>query len=35
LEKAVCIRHAAYARHLPEFAQTLKTPETADVTNLH
>ncbi len=30
LQKAVHIRHAAYARHLPEFAQTLKTPETAD-----
>lgn len=30
LEKAVHIRHAAYARHLPEFAQTLKEPEPAD-----
>ena len=30
LEKAVHIRHAAYARHLPEFAQTLKEPEAAD-----
>ena len=30
LDKAVHIRHAAYARHLPEFAQTLKEPEPAD-----
>lgn len=30
LEKAVCIRHAAYARHLPEFAQTLLSPESID-----
>ena len=30
LDKAVHIRHAAYARHLPEFAQTLKGPEPAD-----
>lgn len=28
--KAVQIRHAAYARHLPEFAETLKKPESAD-----
>jgi hypothetical protein len=28
--KAVQIRHAAYARHLPEFAQTLRTPEDED-----
>jgi hypothetical protein len=26
----VSIRHSAYARHLPEFAQSLKAPETAD-----
>jgi hypothetical protein len=30
LGKAVQIRHQAYARHLPEFAQTLKNPEAAD-----
>ena len=30
LSKAVQIRHSAYARHLPAFAETLKTPETAD-----
>jgi len=30
LQKAVAIRHSAYARHLPEFAETLKTAETAD-----
>jgi hypothetical protein len=30
LEKAVCIRHAAYARHVPEFAQTLLSPESVD-----
>jgi hypothetical protein len=30
LAKAVEIRHSAYARHLPEFAQTLKEPESAD-----
>lgn len=30
LSKAVSIRHLAYARHLPEFAQTLKAPESAD-----
>ena len=30
LNKAVSIRHAAYARHLPAFAETLKTPESAD-----
>jgi hypothetical protein len=33
LAKAVQIRHAAYARHLPEFAQTLMAPETADAEN--
>jgi len=30
LMKAVHIRQAAYARHLPEFAKTLGLPETAD-----
>ena len=30
LDKAVSIRHSAYARHLPEFAETLKAPESAD-----
>lgn len=30
LSKAVQIRHSAYARHLPEFAETLKEPESAD-----
>lgn len=30
LNKAVQIRHSAYARHLPEFAETLKSAETAD-----
>ena len=30
LAKAVQIRHSAYARHLPEFAQTLKEPESTD-----
>jgi hypothetical protein len=30
LRKAVQIRHAAYARHLPEFAQTLALPEACD-----
>ena len=30
LSKAVQIRHSAYARHLPTFAETLKTPESAD-----
>lgn len=30
LNKAVEIRHAAYARHLPTFAETLKTAETDD-----
>lgn len=30
LSKAVQIRHSAYARHLPEFADTLKNPESAD-----
>lgn len=31
LNKAVEIRHAAYARHLPTFAETLKLAETDDV----
>ena len=30
-ERALHIRHAAYARHLPEFADALKTPETDDL----
>lgn len=30
LRKAVQIRHAAYARHVPTFAQTLATPESHD-----
>lgn len=33
LSKAVQIRHAAYARHLPLFAETLKTAETDDAEN--
>jgi hypothetical protein len=33
LSKAVQIRHSAYARHLPDFAETLKSPETADADN--
>jgi hypothetical protein len=31
LEKAVQIRHAAYGRHLPQFAETLKLPEPSDL----
>jgi len=30
LEKAVNIRHAAYARHMPEFAEKLRQPEAMD-----
>jgi hypothetical protein len=30
LRKAVFIRHAAYARHLPEFAESLSRPEALD-----
>ena len=30
MRKAVQIRHAAYARHLPQFAQTLLAPESSD-----
>ncbi|WP_334190122.1 hypothetical protein [Noviherbaspirillum sp.] len=30
LSKAVEIRHAAYKRHVPLFAESLKTPETTD-----
>jgi hypothetical protein len=30
LRKAVRIRHAAYARHIPAFAQSLREPEPAD-----
>lgn len=33
LDKAVQIRHSAYARHLPAFAESLKTAETADIDN--
>ncbi|ABD70201.1 hypothetical protein Rfer_2484 [Rhodoferax ferrireducens T118] len=33
LSKAVQIRHSAYARHLPDFAETLKSAETADAEN--
>lgn len=33
LDKAVQIRHTAYARHLPAFAETLKAPESADAEN--
>ena len=33
LNKAVHIRHSAYARHLPEFAESLKAAETADADN--
>ncbi len=30
LNKAVSIRHSAYARHIPAFAESLKAPELAD-----
>jgi hypothetical protein len=30
LKKAVTIRHAAYARHVPDFARTLAIPEACD-----
>jgi hypothetical protein len=30
LRKAVDIRHHAYARHLPDLAESLKSPEPAD-----
>ena len=30
MRKAVRVRHAAYARHVPEFARTLVQPEAAD-----
>lgn len=30
LQKAVALRYSAYARHLPEFAETLKNAEPAD-----
>src|SRR5512133_1771784 len=33
LSKAVQIRHSAYARHLPDFAETLRSAETADTEN--
>ena len=31
LDKAVQIRHSAYARHLPDFAESLKAPESAEL----
>ncbi len=31
LGKAVQVRYSAYARHLPEFAETLKAPEALDM----
>jgi len=30
LQKAIQVRHAAYARHVPEFAESLLQPEAAD-----
>lgn len=30
MQKAVQVRHAAYARHIPQFAQTLTAPEQSD-----
>lgn len=30
LKRAISIRHAAYMRHVPAFAQSLSTPESAD-----
>lgn len=30
LERAAAVRHAAYARHVPEFAAKLRAPEAAD-----
>jgi len=33
LNKAVSVRHSAYARHVPDFAQSLKTAETSDSEN--
>ena len=30
LRKATTVRYSAYARHLPEFAETLRHPEPAD-----
>ena len=30
LAKAVSVRHAAYARHMPEFAEKLRAPESID-----
>lgn len=30
LSKAVSIRHAAYARHMPDFAEKLRSPEATD-----
>lgn len=33
LRKAVLIRHAAYDRHVPDFAETLRAPEAVDQAN--
>jgi hypothetical protein len=33
LRKAVQVRHSAYARHMPEFAESLRTPEDDDFRN--
>lgn len=33
LDKAVQIRHSAYARHVPKFAETLQRPEREDTEN--
>jgi hypothetical protein len=33
MRKAVQIRHAAYARHVPEFAKSLREPELSDYEN--
>ncbi len=33
LDKVAQLRHEAYARHLPQFAQTLASPEPADYDN--
>lgn len=33
LSKAVRVRHAAYARHVPDFAEALKMPEATDFEN--
>ena len=31
LRKAVTVRHAAYARHVPAFAERMKVPERCDL----